>query len=191
MRVCFSQQESTILGKKTLLGEYGVVKSASLTWGTKKEKFARDLYQRAARKKHIGSYIDSRGLRIFQEKPYIGCSVDGLLQCKCKNHDGSKVVEIKCPYSDREKHPKEVALSKGCVQEADGHIRLSENSDYYYQIQGQMGIYNYNFADLVIYTKQGIHVVEDIPFNKPFFDNMIVKLESYFKNILLKHMLIV
>ena len=98
---CVSHNRNLTFLVKTLLGEYGDVKYAPLTWGTKKEKFARDLYQRAARKKHIGSYIDSRELRTFQEKPYIGCSVDGLLQCKCKNHDGSKVVEIKCPYSDR------------------------------------------------------------------------------------------
>ena len=78
--------------------------------------------------------MDSRGLYIpppQKKKTYNGCSVDYLLQCKCQNHDGSEVVEIKCTHSDREKHPKEVALSKGCVQEADGHTRLSENSDFY------------------------------------------------------------
>ena len=148
-----------------------------LLWAQRRRKLQGNCI-RAARKKHIGSHMDSRGLYIFQKKKTCnGCSVDCLLQCKCKNHDGSEVVEIKWAHSDREKHPKEVALSKGCVQEADGHTRLSENSDFYHQIQGQIGISGYNFADLVIYTKQGIHVVEGIAFNQPFLAHLSRRLE--------------
>ena len=49
-----------------------------------------------------------------------------------------------------------------------------------------MGIYGCKFADLVIYTQQGIQVVEDIVFDESFFRDMIKKLEFYYKYSLLK-----
>ena len=42
-----------------------------------------------------------------------------------------------------------------------------------------MGIYGCKFADMVIYTQQGIHVVEDIIFDEFLFRDMIEKLEFY------------
>ena len=54
------------------------------------------------------------------------------------------------------------------------------------QIQGQMGIYCCKSADLVIYTQQGIHAVEDIVFDEPFFRDMNEKPECYYKHPLLK-----
>jgi hypothetical protein len=176
--------------RKLLLGGYGDAKSASLSWGLKKEKSAMSLYKRIAGKKHIGINITCPGLRLFKEKPYIGCSVDGLLTCKCKNHTNQKIIEIKCPYSDRDKLPKEVALLKGCILNSNGNLELTKNSEYYSQIQGQMGIYNCPYADLVIYTKQGIHVIENIVFDEKYFCDMIDKLKMYYKNILLKSMVV-
>ncbi|XP_056005447.1 uncharacterized protein LOC125652255 [Ostrea edulis] len=187
---CVAHKRNPNYLKKLLLGAYSDAKSASLAWGVKKERCAINLYKRVAGKKHIGMDIKFPGLRIFKDKPYLGCSVDGLLTCKCKHHGGTKIIEIKCPYSDREKLPKEVALLKGCVMNSNGNLQLTQSSDYYPQIQGQMGIYNCQFADLIIYTKQGIHVVEDIVYDEKYFSDMIEKLEMYFKNILLKTMFV-
>jgi hypothetical protein len=47
----------------------------------------------------------------MSDYPFIGCSVDGIISCKCH---GKKVFEIKCPFSSRHLHPKEVAVQKGC-----------------------------------------------------------------------------
>ena len=120
----------------------------------------------------------------------LDCSIDGILKCKCKHHCGTTIIEIKCPYSDREKLPKEVALSKGCILDGNGNLQLTPNSEYFHQIQGQMGIYGCKFADLVIYTQQGIQVVEDIVFDESFFRDMIEKLEFYSKYSLLKKMIV-
>ena len=161
------------------MGEYGDAKSPSLVWELKKEKCAMNLYRRVAGKKHFCMTIENYGLHIYKDKPFLGCSFDGILKCKCKHHCGTKIIEIKCPYSDREKLPKEVALSKGCILDGNGNLQLTPNSEYFHQIQGQMGIYGCKFADMVIYTQQGIHVVEDIIFDEFLFRDMIEKLEFY------------
>lgn len=170
---------------KTLLGQYRECNAPSLVWGRKKEKAALDLYKRASQSKHKGVSIHKQGLQVCQNMPFIGCSVDGLFACKCKNHPNIKIVEVKCPYSDRQKHPKEVALTKGCVFQ-DGKFRLQPESPYYHQVQGQMGIYECDRCDLVIYTKQGICVI-GVNFDEDFYKSMILKLKSYFISSLLKH----
>ena len=175
---------------KVLMGQYGDAKSPSLVWGLKKEKCAMNLYRRVAGKKHFCMTIENYGLHIYKDNPFLGCSIDGILKCKCKHHCGTKIIEIKCPYSDREKLPKEVALSKGCILDGNGNLQLTPNSEYFHQIQGQMGIYGCKFADLVIYTQQGIQVVEDIVFDESFFRDMIEKLEFYYKYSLLKKMIV-
>jgi hypothetical protein len=175
---------------KTLLGQYGEAHSAPLIWGRNKEQCALKMYNRISKKKHACPKIEMQGLKMSKEKPFTGCSVDGILKCKCKDHDNMRVVEIKCPYSDRDKLPKEVTLSKGCKLDENGKFYLSEDSEYYHQVQGQMGIYSCKSADLVIYTKLGIQVVEGIEFDSIFFKSMMCNLESYFKNVLLKEMLI-
>ena len=49
-------------------------------------------------------------------------------------------------------------------KDENGKFRLTKESEYYNQVQGQMGIYGYHLADLVIYAKLGIHVIEEIDF---------------------------
>ena len=83
-----------------------------------------------------------------------------------------------------------MALSKGCILDGNGNLQLTPHSEYFHQIQGQMGIYGCKSADLVIYTQQGIQVVEDIVFDESFFRDMIEKLEFYYKHSLLKKMIV-
>jgi hypothetical protein len=108
---------------------------------------------------------------------FIGCSIDGLFTCKC--HD-SIIIEVKCPFALRDEDPKDVCLKKGCVIDEKGRIVVTEISEYYHQMQGQMGIYNIHQSNLIIYTKKGICVAH-ANFDPHFFQSMISKLESFFK----------
>ena len=77
---------------KVLMGEYGDAKSPSLVWELKKEKCAMNLYRRVAGKKHFCMTIENYGLHIYKDKPFLGCSFDGILKCKCKHHPFQKGV---------------------------------------------------------------------------------------------------
>lgn len=50
-------------------------------------------------------------------------------------------------------HPREVAIQKGCVIIGNKSL-VTEKSEYYHQMQGQMGIYGISCYDLVIYTQK-------------------------------------
>lgn len=154
---------------KLLLGQYGTdIDSNALEWGNKKENHALQLYSRVNKKCHIKPSILKKGLHIDREKPFIGCSPDAIFQCKCH---GRKIVEIKCPYSKRFDNPKEVLQVK------------VQDKEYFYQVQGQMGLLGIDSCDLVLYTTKGISV-ESIDFDQEFFRAMIEKLDCFFKKYL-------
>lgn len=169
---------------KTLLSKYADKNDVpALQWGRKKESTARDLYVRVARRIHKKAKIEEQGLYIMQEYPFIGCSVDGIFLCQCHN---KKLIEIKCPYATRTLHPKEVSSLKGCNITGSQSV-VTRDSEYYHQMQGQMGIYGINQSELIIYTQKGIHV-STLEFDKQFFDNMVMKLKTFFKDIFFQHL---
>ncbi|CAC5410112.1 unnamed protein product [Mytilus coruscus] len=152
---------------KQLMGEYSNATSASLEWGRKKEETALHLYMKVNKKAHQKACMQRKGLLLYENLPYIGYSVDGIFTCKCHT---SKVIEVKCPYSARFDNPKDVAEDK-----------LYKN-DYYHQIQEQrqMGIYGLDKCDLVIYTSKGI-CVTTVDFDPIFFNNMLTKLDKFYR----------
>lgn len=179
---------------KSLLGKYASQSDndtdpAPLQWGKKNEEKGRDLYLRANRRKHLRCKITKKGLTVYPSKSYIGCSTDGVFSCKCKNpsHD-NRNIEIKCPFTLRNENPKTAAVQKGC-ELIDGNWVVTEKSDYYHQIQAQMGILEIPTSDLVIYTRKGIHVAH-CEFNQDFFDMMIHKVNTYFEQHLLSDLIL-
>ena len=65
----------------------------------------------------------------------------------------SKLIEIKCPYSQKVSKPKNVAVEKKCINSSITKRRdVTDNCPYYAQIQGQLGLYKCIYAecDLVI-----------------------------------------
>ena len=150
---------------KTILGEYGEIPAPSLVWGKKKESAALQHCMRVCQKSHVHPLLSHRGLRIHSTMNFIGCSIDGLLTCKCH---GSTIIEVKCPFTYRDEDPKDICLKKGCVINEKGEIVVTENSEYYHQIQGQMGIYGIYQCNIIFYTKKGICVAH-ADFNPDFF----------------------
>lgn len=165
---------------KTILGKYEEAHTAALNWGRKKERKALHLYMGVSRKLHKLSRLNQPGLLVYKNLPYIGCSADGVFTCKCHM---PKLLEVKCPYSLKDSHPKEVALLRGC-QMVNDNLVLQPDSDYFHQVQGQMGIYGFDKCDLIIYTKQGICTVS-VDFDNVFFESMLEKLSHFFKEKLL------
>ena len=59
----------------------------------------------------------------------------------------------------RNEKPKDAAIKSTCIYDkSSGTWNITLNSPYYVQIHGQLDLYGYEDADLVIYTQKGIHV---------------------------------
>ena len=72
---------------------------------------------------------------ISHEYPYLSASPDLKVACECC---GDGLVEIKCPYTIRDKKPTPEMLPQiGTDQDT---YKLKVNTDHYFQIQGQLGV---------------------------------------------------
>ena len=135
------------------------------------------MYMQVEKKKHRRLHVSEAGLLLDKNCPYLGCSADGVVTCHCKNHD-KKLIEIKCPYALCDATPKDAAKERGCIKQ-NGKWVLKTSSDYYTQIQGQLGISNVKVCDLVVYTTKGIHVIP-VDFDQDFFDDLKMRLTQFF-----------
>lgn len=163
---------------KSIMGENQICEQflpKPLKWGRRKEPIARLMYTRLCRREHFSLKVQEKGFLVCQEHPTLGCSVDGIVLCKCKHHL-PKILEIKCPYASRDMLPKDVAVEKNLnYNRQSGKWEVTNNCPYYSQIQGQMGLYGLSECDLVIYTKKGIHI-STATFDSEYFSDMLEKL---------------
>lgn len=114
----------------------------------------------------------------MNDYPFIGRSVDGIFSCRCH---GKKIIEIKCPYSLRHMHPREVAIQKGCVIIGNKSL-VTEKSEYYHQMQGQMGIYGISCSLKKVYDLQ-------LDLDEIYFSDIVMKMKEFFDKYLFQHLL--
>ncbi|VDI46128.1 Hypothetical predicted protein [Mytilus galloprovincialis] len=89
---------------KLILGLTNSVNSdlPALRHGKKFEHVARESYLHDKKNLHDNLECKLSGFVIDNNSPYLGCSPDGLLECKCC---GQGCLEIKCPYKFSEETP--------------------------------------------------------------------------------------
>ena len=157
-------------------------KSAALTWGIEKESIARREYEKLMKPSHSSFTVETTGLHICPNYPYLGASPDGLISCTCC---GRGILEIKCPYSMRNSIPTSVPYLR---TSESGKYSLAVTHNYYYQVQGQLGIVGQQFCDFVCWTPNGLYV-ERIKFNPDFFQEMEQKLRKIFISVIFPRVL--
>lgn len=133
-------------------------------------------------KEHMNLKIQSCGLFINPELPYLGATPDGLI-------DKDGLIEIKCPSSCSEMTPEECIKAKKFtffVYNSDfDTIEMNKKHKYYYQIQGQMRISNREFCIFVLWTPLGVYT-HKILFDANFWDKcMKFKLRQFYYECLL------
>ena len=157
-------------------------KSAALTWGIRNEPKARKAYEFVMKSSHSSFSVETTGLHVNLKYPYIGASPDGLTSCTCC---GKGILEIKCPFSVRNSAP----VNASCFNSSESGVhKLSVTHDYYYQIQGQMGIAERSFCDFVCWTLEDIYI-ERIFYDQEFFLSMEEKLCRFFVSVLFPRVL--
>ena len=150
-------------------------KVPALLWGIQHEDKARTAYKELTSSVHDNFTLSITGLHVNVSCPHLGASPDGMIKCSCC---GKGILEIKCPYSVHDGVPKDVYF-----------LKETRQHQYYYQVQGQMGILEYSYCDFVVWTPHDI-VIERIMFDQPFFDTMKKQLDLFFVKVILPKILI-
>ncbi|KAK3102700.1 hypothetical protein FSP39_013237 [Pinctada imbricata] len=129
--------------------------------------------------------VESSGLIISKDHPYLAGSPDGIVTTSSGN---TGLIEIKNLL-----HSKPINLhqasenSNFCLINKKGTLYLKENHIYYHQCQGLMNICNFEWIDLVVRTLNPYQmIIHRIIRDKDFWNNtMLPKLHAFYFNCLL------
>ena len=153
--------------------EDSLVHIPAVKYGRDKEPYVRKFFERV-----LDYKVSKSGLKIDKENTMLACSPDGKI-------DDNTIIE-KCPYSVRNKTLEEAKLPY-LRRRADGGWELKETSNYFYQIQGQLGITGANRCYLVIFYQEKPQpgciewiIVEKVP--GLYNDVMVPKLKKFYND---------
>jgi hypothetical protein len=117
------------------------------------------------------------GMFIHPQHKFLAASPDGLI-------DQDAILEIKCPYAARNMEVEDAVKKKiidYCYIE-NNNVKLKDNHNYMYQIQGLLEITNREYCYFFIYTFKDYNC-EIIKRNKQFWENQMVgKLERFYSS---------
>lgn len=167
-----------------LLGYNEMVDTQAMRYGRKRESQARRDYTKRHLEECSGVLVDTTGLIISKQFPFLGASVDGIVRCeKC----GTGTLEIKCPFVGKNVTPEEYSeMKSSCIIKSEnGELVLKENHNYMFQIMGQMKVLGIDWCDFVIWTKKGMNV-QRVVFSEEFWAHkMIFKLKFFYNSFLM------
>lgn len=132
----------------------------------------------------LGVEVKATGLTLMSSHPYIGASSDGLV--------GSTIIEIKCPYSGKDKTIDElVAGGYTHIVKKNGEWNLRKDSHYYCQIQGELAIKRYSLCHFIVWTMKDIAIIPvhfDVHFwNMELFPKLVLYFQTVVKPLLLSN----
>ena len=151
--------------------------TASTKWGIDHEQSAIKKFYAEHVSKHTDLKIEKSGLFIFYERPYIACSPDGFIVCKCH---GRVCLEVKCPFKIFNKTIKEGANECDFFTIKNDQISLNKNHKYYTQINSQIAITNCKSAYFIVWTLKDLYI-EVVKFDQELWDKVKTNLDIFFK----------
>lgn len=124
---------------------------APIKYGISNEPLAARRYEEVLRTMGHHVTVSTCGLLVNPEFPWLGASPDRIVFDPTEL--GYGVLEIKCPYSLRDKTADELVAESFCSELSDSGPRLKRNHFYYSQVIGQMGVSGLSWGDFVIFGK--------------------------------------
>ena len=130
-------QPSVSLVKSICYPEQRKFLSAACQYGCKHEDIARQAYVEKLRMDHENFMVIQCSLILDPEFPFMGATPDGLVNCKCCD---TGVLEIKCPFSCKNKDVAETASENPSffLNDDNGQVTLKKDHAYFFQVQLQM-----------------------------------------------------
>lgn len=137
--------------------------SAALRWGLDNEVNACNEYKR-----RFETTVTPTGFTLHSDYPYLGASADGMTS-------GNTVLEIKCPYSGRDKTIAQLVASgyKHLQFNSENKLCMNVASHYYSQVQGEMAIKKVNMCHFIVWTPLDMAVIE-VPFDDNYWHNTLL-----------------
>ena len=129
-------------------------------YGTAKEEEARQEYITYKRRNgHPDLNVETCGLFVSLTTPWLAASPDGTVYDPEDTSQVLGLVEIKNPYSMRDKTLDEACkTSTFCLEKKNDKYQLKQRHDYYYQIQCQLYCVDREWCDFVLKTNKDIHI---------------------------------
>lgn len=127
-------------------------------WGCNHEATAQRAYIAQHTKNHVNIIASEAGLVIHPDFSHFGASPDGLVTCDCC---GQRVIEIKCPFSCRERNFKKASEDSpsSCLETSHDEFKPKEQHAYFYQIQLQMRLCEVDYGDFVIWRESELVII--------------------------------
>uniref|UniRef100_A0A7M5VBF9 YqaJ viral recombinase domain-containing protein n=2 Tax=Clytia hemisphaerica TaxID=252671 RepID=A0A7M5VBF9_9CNID len=161
---------NTLLGKSGPSGNEYAIKH-----GNNLEERARRRYRHIMKSKHRKFEVKEAGLFLFEKHPFVGGSPDGLVSCVCC---GEGVLEIKCPFNVRDSVPSHENVAYLVKNDTTGLVNLKRNHNYFFQIQGQLGVTGRKYCDFFVYTRHGEYM-ERIKFEPTLWTEILDRLNCF------------
>lgn len=124
-------------------------------------------------------YADSKGVNVRRTGfvinpgcPHLGASPDYIVFDPSETDDTFGLLELKCLQCSSIRDAK-------CLRLCNGEPKLRKTHDYYYQIQGQLGITGMHWCDLMVLCKDDWHI-ERVYFAEDFFHTMCFNLDRFY-----------
>lgn len=155
-------------------------------WGIDHEKDAVEAYVKYQQSHgRAGLTVCPVGFYISHSNSFLGASPDGGVYDPTNIVEPYGFLEVKCPYTIRDKVPLEACSDKiFCCTQIDGVMTLRRNHHYFCQVQGQMAVGDRPWCDFIIYTCKGISV-ERINFDVDFWEKQLLpKLTEFYDKCL-------
>jgi hypothetical protein len=147
-----------------VLGLTKKCQTAAMKHGIAMEPHAARQYSAVMKMKHAKFRTYKAGLILCKSDPYLAASPDLFVNCECHSRG---LCEIKSPYKTRHLVPAHTHIKY--LENVGGHSKLTRNSDYYFQVQAQMGVTGLKYCDFFVYTMHGYHL-ERIEFDEELWD---------------------
>jgi len=172
-------QPSVSLVKAICYPEQRKFTSAACQYGCKHEDIARVAYIEKMQSYHENFMVIQCGLILDPEFPFMGATPDGIVYCKCCE---SRVLEIKCPFSCKNKAFSDAILDNSSffLEDDSGRLVLKEDHMYYYQVQLQMKLCRVQYCDFVAWREDEIFH-QRIELNSHFIDSAVHDVEPFIK----------
>lgn len=117
--------------------------------------------------------------------PWLGASPERIVWDATEL--GYGILEIKCPYTLRDKTADELLAESFCSELSESGPRLKRNHDYYSQIIGQMGVSGLSWGDFVVFGKDFI-LIERIRLDPSEWEALKADLDYFYFSTLLPHL---
>lgn len=129
--------------------------------------------------------VSNCGLLVNPAFPWLGASPDRIAYDPTESSYG--VVEIKCPYSLRNKKLDELSEVTFCSELSDSGPCLKRDHFYYAQHIGQMGVSGLTWGDFVIFAEDFI-LIERLRLDQSEWEALKVKLDRFYFTTLLPYL---